>query len=272
MSSDKKPGQSASQQVFGPQAGVYASSQVHADDPSLDAMRDMAARTSGAPVSDMAYGWALDLGTGAGFTAFAMAEFSHHVLAVDPTLGMLQQAQRIALERHLSNVGLSRNVAEALPVAPGSLDLVTTRMAAHHFLDFEVMLDEVRRVLKPGGVLLLADSMAPEDDKVAKWMNDIELRRDFSHIQNRKATHIESLMEDRGLRVSEREFTRIGLRFNDWAARTATSEAEKNALRKDFLAASAPVKDAFQIYSVEGDDAEDIGFSWPCLILRAVKS
>ncbi|MCH7713447.1 MAG: class I SAM-dependent methyltransferase [Chloroflexi bacterium] len=271
MGSDKMLRESAAQRVFGPQAGVYASSPVHIEDPSLDAMRQMVARTPAATASDMRYGWALDLGTGAGFTAFAMAEFSHQVLAVDPTLGMLQQAQRIASERELSNVAVSRNVAEALPVASGSLDLVTTRMAAHHFQDFEVMLDEVRRVLKPGGVLLMADSVAPEEDDVARWMNGIELRRDYSHIENRKATHIESLMEDRGLKVSEREFTRIGLRFNDWAARTATSEAETNALRKDFLTASTAVKEAFQIDPVAGDDAEDISFSWPCIIYRAVK-
>lgn len=160
MGSDKKPRGSAAQQVFGPQAGVYANSPVHVDDPSLDSMREMVAQAS---AGGGKYEWALDLGTGAGFTAFAISEFSHQVLAVDPTLGMLQQAQRIARERNLSNVAVSRNVAEALPVAPGSLDLVTTRMAAHHFLDFEAMLDEVCRVLKRGGVLLLADSVAPED-------------------------------------------------------------------------------------------------------------
>lgn len=272
MSSDKTPRESAAQRVFGPQAGVYASSPVHVEDPSLDAMREMAARTSVAAASGPAFGWAMDLGTGAGFTAFAMAEFSRRVLAVDPTLGMLQQARRIAEERHLSNVALSRNVAEALPVAPGAVDLVTTRMAAHHFLDFEAMLDEVCQVLKPGGVLLMADSVAPEDDDVARWMNDIELRRDYSHIENRKGTHIESLMENRGLIVSERQSTRIGLRFNDWAARTATSEVETISLRKDFLSASTPVREAFQITPINGDDADDISFSWPCLIFRAVKS
>ena len=269
MSSDRNPRESAAQQVFGPQAGVYASSPVHVDDPSLDVVRQMASQPL---AGDGRYEWALDMGTGAGFTAFAMAEFSRHVLAVDPTLGMLQQAQRIAGERSLSNVAVSRNVAEALPVAPGSVDLVTTRMAAHHFLDFEAMLDEVRRVLKPGGVLLMADSVAPEDDSVAEWMNAIELRRDFSHIQNRKATHIEGLLEGRGLRVSERESTRIGLRFNDWAARTATFEAETKALRNDFLEAPDPVKEAFQILPMAGYEAGDISFSWPCLIFRAVKN
>ena len=248
--------------MFGPQAGVYATSPVHIDDPSLDVMREMVAQTS-----QRRYGWALDLGTGAGFTAFAMAEFSRHVVAMDPTLGMLKQAQRIRSERHVANVGLSRNVAESLPVTPGSLDLVTTRMAAHHFSDFEGMLEEAGRALKPGGVLLMADSVAPEDDEIAGWMNEIELRRDFSHIENRKATHIERLMEDRRFQVSERQFTRIGLRFNDWAARTATPEAETNALRRDFLGASDAVREAFQIRLGTGD----ICFSWPCLIIRAVK-
>ena len=275
MTSDRNPRQHAAQQVFGPQAGVYANSPVHIDDPSLDVMREMVARSRKDADRKDGYGWALDLGTGAGFTAFAMAEFSRQVLAVDPTLGMLQQAHRIGQERSLTNVALSRNVAEALPVGSGTCDLVTSRMAAHHFLDFGGMLDEVCRVLKPGGSLLLADSIAPEDDGVAEWMNRIELRRDFSHIENRKVTHVESLLESRGLHVSDREFTRIGLRFNDWAARTATSEMETVALRSDFLAAPLPVREAFQVQSIEregeGEDVGDISFSWPCAIVWAVK-
>ena len=44
MSSDRNPRESAAQQVFGPQAGVYASSPVHVDDPSLDVVRQMASQ------------------------------------------------------------------------------------------------------------------------------------------------------------------------------------------------------------------------------------
>lgn len=262
MTAERGAGAGPAQQVFGPQAGVYAQSPVHMDDPSLDAMRAMAAegRSGG-------YGWALDLGTGAGFTAFAMAGFSRRVLAMDPTPGMLAQTRRIALERDLVNVTPTRNVAEALPVASGSVELVTSRMAAHHFPGFEAMLDEVARVLKPSGVFLMADSIAPADDAVAAWMNDIELRRDFSHIQDRQERHIEALVEERGLKVARKAYTRIGLRFNDWAARTATSAEETEALRQDFLAAPGPVRDAFQIAPEDGD----IAFSWPCLILGMVK-
>ena len=66
-----------------------------------------------------------------------------------------------------------------LPFAAASLDLITCRVAAHHFGDFAAALDEARRALRPGGSLVMADSIAPEDDAVADWMNDIEFRRDF---------------------------------------------------------------------------------------------
>ena len=256
-------GEIAAQRVFGPQAGVYAASPVHAGDPSLDALRAMAS-----PDPGVVYDWALDLGTGAGFTAFAMAGLSLQVMAIDPTLAMLQQARRIGLERKLANLAMVRSLADALPVAAASMDLVASRMAPHHFNDFEGTLDEVRRVLKPGGCLLMADSIAPAQAGVAEWMNRIEMRRDFSHVENRQETKIEELVTARGMILSHKEHTRIGLMFNDWAARTATSEAETQSLRRDFLNAGGAVREAFEIRPQDGD----ISFSWPCLIFRAVKA
>ena len=83
-----------------------------------------------------------------------------------------------------------------LRFAAASLDLITCRAAAHHFRDFAAALDEARRALRPGGSLVMADSIAPEDDAVAEWMNDIELRRDFSHIKNRKISVIRQMKGD----------------------------------------------------------------------------
>jgi ubiquinone/menaquinone biosynthesis C-methylase UbiE len=255
----QSPQGTLAQQMFGSQAPVYATSSVHVHDNSLELVRRLAA-----PVG---YGWALDLGTGAGFTAFTMTEFSSRVLASDPTLPMLHQTRRMGEERNLAGLRLSQNVAEALPVADGVLDLVTCRVAAHHFTDFARALDEIRRVLKPGGVLVMADSVSPEDDAVSRWMNDVELRRDFSHGKNRKVSEIEAMLRESGLPMAQREYARIYLRFNEWVARTATPADEVGALRKDFLEASPAVREAFQVEPV----GEDIHFSWPCLVFRAVK-
>ena len=254
---------SAAQRMFGSQAPIYATSQVHVSDASLEALRRLA--PSG-PCR-----WAIDLGTGAGFTAFAMTEYSQRVVATDLTLPMLQETRRLGQERQLSNLLLSQNRAEALPIASDSVDLVTSRVAGHHFSDLNAALDEVRRVLKPNGALLMADTVAPEDDSVYQWMNDIELRRDFSHIENRKVSVLEAMLAGRGLTIEEREEVRVYLKFNEWVARTATPEDEVASLRRDFHSASPAVRNAFEIQEIEIDGG-DISFSWPCLIFRSVKS
>jgi SAM-dependent methyltransferase len=245
--------------MFGPRAPVYATSQVHVSDDSLELVKRLTAAGT--------YRWTVDLGTGAGFTAFAMMEFSQRVLATDPTLPMLQQARRLGQERQLGNLMLCQNVAEALPFAGNSLDLVTCRVAAHHFASFAQSLDEIHRVLKVGGALVMADSVAPEDEAVAEWMNDVELRRDFSHIKDRQVPEIEAMLAGRGLLIVQQEHVRIYLQFNDWVARTATPQEEVATLRDDFLSASPGIREAFQIQAI----GEDIHFSWPCLVFRAVK-
>lgn len=250
---------SRAQRMFGAQAAAYSVSAVHVKDASLEAMRRLAAPGR--------YGWAVDVGTGAGFTAFAMADYSRSVLAMDPTLPMLLQARRLGLERRLPNLALSQGVAEALPIASESLDLVTSRVAAHHFADLATALGEVHRVLKAGGVLVMADSIAPEDAGVARWMNDVELRRDFSHVKNWKASELEAMLAARGMSIRQREDARIHLEFNAWVERTATPAEQAASLRWDFQTAPAAVKEAFQVRVGDGD----ISFSWPCLVLRAAK-
>ena len=256
-------GQLAAQQVFGPQAAVYATSKVHIKDDSLESVERMVDAANGTN----RYRWAIDLGTGAGFTAFAVAGVSDRVIASDVTEPMLRQAQRLGAERGIANLGLTQNAAEALPFANESIDLVTSRVSAHHFRDFEKALDEARRVLKTGGSLLIADSIAPEDDAITEWMNDIELRRDFSHVENRKISKIQELLADRGFTVVENDYPRIYLRFNEWTARTKVSPEETEALRTDFLSAPAATREAFQVAPVHND----IAFSWPCWVFRAVK-
>ena len=209
----------------------------------------------------------MDLGTGAGFTAFAMSEISQRVVATDITRPMLEQTRRLGRERGLTNLQLSRNAAEFLPFADNSLDMVTSRVAGHHFDDLDRALDDVRRVLKAARALVMADSVSPEDGAVAAWMNDIELRRDFSHVKNRKVSELEAMIAIRGMSIVERRSPRIYLGFNAWVARTATPKDEVQMLRRAFFEAPDPVREAFQIEPVNGD----INFSWPCLVFRAVK-
>ena len=250
----------SAQRMFGSQASLYATSQVHISDNRLTTLQRMVAEVPPA-------WWAIDLGTGTGFTAFAAAEHAGQVVASDITREMLLETRRIGQERRLVNVGLCQNQAEALPFASDSIELVTCRAAGHHFTDLGAAFDEIRRVLKPGGALVMADSVSPEDDALALWYNDVELRRDFSHVENRKVSVLLQMLEDRGLQVVEKYDERTYMTFNDWVKRTATPEAEVVTLRQDFHNASPVAKETFLIE--EKDD--DIAFAWPSLVFRAVK-
>ena len=254
------PGESASQRMFGAQASAYAASQVHISDNRLTALQRMIAEGPAA-------GWAIDLGTGAGFTAFAAAAYARQVVASDLTREMLEETRRIGRERQSSNVLPCRNRAEALPFASDSIDLVTCRAAGHHFSDLGAALAEIRRVLKPGGALVMADSVAPEDDALADWFNDVELRRDFSHVENRKVSVLLQMLADRGLAVVERYDEKTYMTFNDWVKRTATPEDEVASLRQDFRNATPQARETFLIEEANGD----FSFAWPSLVFRAVK-
>jgi ubiquinone/menaquinone biosynthesis C-methylase UbiE len=255
------------QQMFGPQAGVYAQSKVHISDDSLESIQKLTGPDFLKGTTP--YRWAVDIGTGAGFTAFAMSGVSERVIASDITQPMLRQARRIGNERGLGNLLLAQNAAESLPFADCSLDLITSRKAAHHFRDFEAALDEITRALKPGGSLVMADTVAPEDDAIVEWMNDIELRRDFSHVEDRKVSVIRQLLEDRGFEVIGSEDERVYLWFNDWVMRTKVPKEEVTALRREFQEASRELKAAFQVGELEEDG--DFLFSFPVWVFRAVK-
>ena len=281
------PGGTLAQQMFGPQAGVYAQSKVHISDDSLESVQKLTypalrqAQGDGKEAQGnedegqgdgegaAPYRWAVDVGTGAGFTAFAMAEVSQRVIASDITQPMLRQAGRISGERGLPNVGLVQNAAESLPFADGSLDLITCRKAAHHFRDFEAALDEAQRALRPGGSLVMADTVAPEDDAIARWQNEIELRRDFSHVEDRKVSVIKRMLADRGFEVVGSEDERVYLWFNDWVMRTRVPEDEVAALRREFQEGIPEIKEAFQVGEPEEDG--DFLFSFPVWVFRAVK-
>ena len=284
--SNEQSGGTLAQQMFGPQAGVYAASKVHISDDSLESVQKLTSpalrqaqgdgtlvQGNGSLAHDgqraAPYRWTVDIGTGAGFTAFAMAEVSERVVASDITQPMLRQAGRIGSERGLANVRLAQNAAESLPFASGSLDLITCRKAAHHFRDFEASLDEVRRALKPGGSLVMADTVAPEDSALAEWQNAVELRRDYSHVEDRKISVIRRLLAERGLEVIGSEDERVYLWFNDWVMRTKVAEDEIRALQREFQEAPTAVREAFQVGEPEAGG--DFLFSFPVWVFRAVK-
>ena len=102
----------------------------------------------------------LDLGCGAGTDLLIAAQMTGpagRVIGVDMTASMLATARASAGAMGLANVDLQEALIEAVPVASASVDVVISNGVIDLVPDKDVVLDEVDRVLRPGGRLQLAD-------------------------------------------------------------------------------------------------------------------
>ena len=209
-------------QQFGRSATAYATSDVHARGDSLAILVDLVR-----PAPD----WkALDVATGAGHTALAMAEHVAHVVATDLTAEMLAETGRLARERNLGNVETKPADAEALPFSDASFQLVTCRLAFHHFTKPVRAIEELARVLAPGGVLGLADNIAVEDSEGAAAYNAYEKLRDPSHHEVLPLSRLIALFERAGLHVEATRSFAKEFSFEPWADRMHVSAPDKARL------------------------------------------
>lgn len=192
---------------FAPVAGAYLTSAVHANPNAMDSMVALVQPQGGT---------VLDIGTGAGHTAYAFAPHVNQVVAFDMTPEMLAIVEEQAKAKNLSNITTQQGDAHALPFADSSFDGVTCRLCAHHFQSVPLAIAEVHRVLKPGGWALLVDTVGPESQPAHDQVNEIEELRDPSHIRNLRPSEWVETFADAGLVVKCYELHRKRMELPDW--------------------------------------------------------
>jgi len=179
--------------VFSRRAARYATSKVHDDKATLSWLVDAASPSKNEVV--------LDVGTGTGHTALALAPRVRSVEAIDVTGEMLEEGRKLARKRGIENVAFRIGNSMSLPYADRSFDIVTCRRAAHHFTDLEMALGEMARVLKLGGRLIIDDRSIPEDDEVDVLINRLDVLHDPSHVRDRTPCEWSALISATGLEV-----------------------------------------------------------------------
>lgn len=195
----------------------------------------------------------LDVATGGGHTALAFAPHASEVVASDLTPDMLAAAERFVRGQGAQNVRFELADAEALPFADAGFDVVTVRIAPHHFPDPARFVAEVARVLRPGGIFLLDDNVAPEDADLATFINRVDAWRDPSHVRCLPVSEWRALIEAAGLDVEHVSDVLVkSYDFAPWAERMAMPVAEQAALERWLLAAPEACVAAFQIVAEGG--------------------
>jgi demethylmenaquinone methyltransferase/2-methoxy-6-polyprenyl-1,4-benzoquinol methylase len=115
----------------------------------------------------------LDVATGTGLVALggvAILGDPRRVIGVDPSVGMLREA-RLAVTSPLT-----RGRAESLPFRADTFDMLSMGFALRHVDDLEVAFGEYRRVLKPGGRVLLLEVSRPRS-RISRWLIQTHFQR-----------------------------------------------------------------------------------------------
>jgi len=252
------------QSQFGAAANAYTTSVGHSDPMLLQRVIELAQPRE----TDLA----LDIATGAGHTALALAPHVAEVVAFDLTQQMLDETARNAARRGLTNVVTRQGAAENLPFANSTFDIVAVRQAPHHFADIRAAIREMARVVKPHGRVVIIDSRAPEDAELDRAFNYIEKLRDASHVRNWKPSEWRTMVQEAGLRILAEHldfYTENGkpMDFDAWTQRMKTPAAAVEELKSLFRNASPALVEALRI-EIDGDR---IGFCVPQIALAATR-
>jgi ubiquinone/menaquinone biosynthesis C-methylase UbiE len=223
------------QQQFGAHAASYAMSSVHAKGASLARLVAL--------VAPQRHWKGLDVATGAGHTAIAFAPQVAGMIASDLTAEMLNEVAEGAASKGLGNIQRVRADAEALPFRDACFDLVTCRIAAHHFPDVATFVAEAWRVLGRGGTFALVDNISPDAESTpgfsevelqgaARAYNAFEKLRDASHGRCFGMVEWSELLKGRGFELVHKERLPKAMEFDPWVARTGCAASVRTRLRE----------------------------------------
>ena len=245
------------QEQFGAIAAAYVSSPGHARGDDLDQLVAWGRALSPARV--------LDLATGGGHTALAFSAITRRVVACDVTEPMLRAARGLLQGRAAAADFVAGDV-EALPFGDGAFDVVTCRIAAHHFANVAAAVREVQRVLRRGGSFLLQDILGHDDTEAAAFVTEVERRRDPSHVRAYRAAEWKAFLRAAGLTPIESTVVMKGRPWDEWTTRARMTAEARAQLEAFVLAAPEPCRAAFD-FRVAGGRVES--FTDRMLLLRA---
>ena len=250
--------QRASQEQFARQSGNYGKGHI------LENVEDVRAALKHVTLPTRAR--VLDVATGGGHTGILLARLGHDVTLSDITPAMLERATTLAREQGLS-VKAQQHSAESFPYPDKSFDLVTCRVAAHHFSSPETFVRESARVLAPGGWFLLIDGTVEDDQAEAEeWSHQVEKLRDPSHNRFVTPGTWRGYCQAAGLRVVHCGLTPFKQPDLNWYFETAATTPE-NRRKVLELVANAPAA-ARRLFGL-GNEEGRIVWWWQRLTLIA---
>jgi len=212
------------QELYGAHARAYTTSTVHAQGASLERLA--------AQVAPKGHELVLDVATGTGHNALSFAPHVRQVIGLDLTAAMLAEACGLAQKRAIDNVCFFQGDSECLPFANNSFDVVTCRVAPHHFPDVASAVREMARVCQAQGCIAIVDNITPEDAEACAYINAWETLRDPSHHWAYPLSQWRQFFQQAELVLVYEEVTPKPMHFESWATRMGIGEAAVAEVRR----------------------------------------
>jgi SAM-dependent methyltransferase len=210
----------------------------------------------------------LDIATGNGHCALYYAKLGLTVTASDLSAAMLDKARDLARSENVQ-IEFREHAAEELPYPDGTFDIVTCRVAAHHFSCPATFMMEVRRVLKSEGRFLLIDGTVDDGyPKAEAWLHEVESLRDPSHNRLIRPDQWTHLCGHVGLKVIHREIQSFQQPDLEWYFEAADTPEDNRAQVRE-LVQTAP-EEAVELFRIARED-DRWTWWWQRLVLVAVK-
>ena len=252
--------QRAAQEQFAQQSKRYGAGHILADVSDVVAALQRIALPLRADI--------LDVATGAGHTGLHFASIGHRVICADLAAPMLERVRESAAARKLQ-IETRQHTAERLPYPENAFDLVSCRVAAHHFTSPEAFVAETARVLRPGGWFLLIDGSVPDDEPEAEaWIHQLEKLRDPSHHRFLTAGAWGALCARHNLQVERSELVPMKQPDLEWYFETASTPAANRSEVRQLIAHAPPA--AMRVFRLAIEEGKQIWW-WPRLTLVARK-
>jgi SAM-dependent methyltransferase len=145
---------------------------------------------------------ALDVGTGPGTLALALAPLVREVVGVDVVPELLEAARRAAP----ANASFVEADATHLPFEDGTFDLTCCRRTLHHVARPELVVAELARVTREGGRIYVDDQIAPADPLAGLDLDRFEQARDPSHTRTLPDADLRGLFDANELVLRRTKF------------------------------------------------------------------
>ncbi len=195
---------------------------------------------------------ALDLGTGLGFVARALAPRVKKVDALDPDGEMLEEARSLTAAEGIGNIDFIQGDMSALRCEKECYDIVTARLAMRHLNDGGGFVRETHRVLKPSGTFVLVDSLAPPHSELAAFLKNLFHYHDRSHVKSYTLAELETLLERDDFEIDLIEIYPKEHNFETWAKKHGADHDNVRMIAKMLQSTSERARRHFRVVEEAG--------------------